>query len=152
MNLAGFVDGGFPEVPPEYFPDDQLPETLEPFLRYLFADCGPEMVGMLASYNVWAEANANLPAGTTAHNNPDQPVAHPPLGQYENKIRGIPFQRVEFIDAVYHFQRVLDVIESLDSDERRRFDDPVQRTGGSELMAMCPARRLKSEYYRFVLA
>ena len=151
MNLAGFVDGGFPEVRPEYFPDDQLPETLDPFLRYLFADCGPEMVGMLASYNVWAEANTNLPAGTIVHNNPDQPVAHPPLGQYEYEIRGIPFQRVEFIDAVYHFQRVLDVIESLDSDGRRRFDDLVQRTGGSELMAMRPARRLKSEYYRFVL-
>ena len=85
------------------------------------------------------------------HNNPDRPVAHPPLSRYEYEIRGIPFQRVEFIDALYHFQRVLDVIKSLDSNGRRRFDNLVQRTGGSELMAMRPARRLKSEYYRFVL-
>ena len=28
INLASFIDGGFLEVPPEYFPDDQLPETL----------------------------------------------------------------------------------------------------------------------------
>ena len=78
MNLAGFVDGEFPEVLPEYFRGDQLPEALDPFLRYLFADCGPEMVGTLASYNVWAQAKMNLPAGTIVPNNPDQPLAHPP--------------------------------------------------------------------------
>lgn len=78
-------------------------------------------------------------------------MAQPLLDQYEYEIRGVRFQRVEFIDAMYHFQHVLDVIESLDKNSQRRFDDLVQRTGGSELMAMGPARRLKSEYYRFVL-
>ena len=107
MNLAGFVDGGFPEVAPNYFPDDQVPDTLVAFLRYLFADHGPEMIGMLASYNAWVDAHPDLPAGTIVHNNPDQPVAHPPLGQYEYELRGVRIQRVEFIDAVYHFQRVL---------------------------------------------
>ena len=152
MNLAGFVDGGFPEVAPNYFPDDQVPDTLVAFLRYLFADHGPEMIGMLASYNAWVDAHPDLPAGTIVHNNPDQPVAHPPLGQYEYELRGVRIQRVEFIDAVYHFQRVLDVIESLESDARSRFDALVRQTGGSELMGMHPARRLASEYYRFVLA
>ena len=79
-------------------------------------------------------------------------MAHPPLGQYEYELRGVRIQRIEFIDAVYHFQRVLDVIESLESDTRSRFDALVEQTGGSELMGMRPARRLASEYYRFVLA
>ena len=78
-------------------------------------------------------------------------MAQPLLDQYEYEIRGVRFQRVEFIDAMYHFQRVLDVIGSLDKNSQRRFDDLVQRTGGSELIVMRPARRLKSEYYRFVL-
>ena len=152
MNLAGFVDGGFPEVAPDYFPDDQVPDTLVAFLRYLFADHGPEMIGMLASYNAWVDTHPDLPAGTIVHNNPDQPVAHPPLGQYEYELRGVHIQRIEFIDAVYHFQRVLDVTESLESESRSRFDTLVEQTGGSELMGIRPARRLASEYYRFVLA
>lgn len=49
--LGVYLDGGFPEVAPDYFPDDQVPDTLVAFLRYLFADHGPEMIGMLASYN-----------------------------------------------------------------------------------------------------
>ncbi len=110
------------------------------------------MIGMLASYNAWIDAHPDLPAGTIVHNNPDQPVPHPPLGQYEYELRGVRFQRIEFIDAVYHFQRVLDVIADLDSESRSRFDALVQQTGGSELMGMHPARRLASESYRFVLA
>ena len=41
-------------------------------------------------------------------------MAHPLLDQYEYEIRRVRFQRVEFFDAVYHFQHVLEVIESLD--------------------------------------
>ena len=49
------------------------------------------MIGMIASYNAWVNAHPDLPAGTIVHNNPDQPVAHPPLGQYEYELRGSAF-------------------------------------------------------------
>lgn len=152
MNLAGFTDGAFRDMKPEYFADDALCESVEAFLRYLFTDCGPVMVGMLESYNAWVAANPDLPAGTIAHNNPEQPVAHPRLGRYTYELRGAIFDRVEFIDAIYHFQRVLDVIDGLDAAARTRFDDLIKRTGGEALMTLRPARRLASEHYRFLLA
>ena len=157
MNLAGFVDGGFPEVAPDYFPDDHIPDTLVAFLRYLFADYGPSLAGLLASYNAWVDAHSDLPAGTIIQNNADvggsfKFEAHPSLGHYEYEVRGVPFQCIEFIDAVYHFQRALDVIESLEPDARSRFDALVEQAGGSDLMGMRPTRRLTREYYRLVLA
>lgn len=156
MNLAGFVDGGFPDVPPDYFPDDDIPDTLVAFLRLLFADYGPSLAGLLASYNAWVDAHPDLPTGSIIPNNADlggsfRFEAHPSLGQYEYEVRGVRFQSVEFIDAVYHFQRALDVIESLEPNTRRRFDALVEQTGGSQLMALRPARRLTREYYRLVL-
>ena len=156
MNIAGFVDGGFPDVAPDYFPDDDIPDTLVAFLRLLFADYGPSLAGLLASYNAWVDAHPDLPAGTIIQNNADvggtfRFEAHPSLGQYEYEVRGVRFQSVEFIDAVYHFQRALDVIENLEPDARHRFDALVEQTGGSEVMALRPTRRLTREYYRLVL-
>ena len=152
MNLAGCVDGGFPEVAPDYFPDDHIPDTLVAFLRYLFTDHGPGLVGLLASYNAWVDAHPDLPAGSIIPNDSNVLVGHPSLGHYEFELRGVPFQRIEFVDAVYHFQRVLDVIADLERDARHRFDALVEQTGGSDLMGMRPARRLAREYYRLVLA
>jgi len=40
MNQAGFTDGEFPDPAPDFLPNDELPETLEPVLRYFFTDCG----------------------------------------------------------------------------------------------------------------
>jgi hypothetical protein len=156
MNLAGFVDGGFPDVAPEYFPDDQIPDTLVTFLRYLFADHGPGMVGLLGSYNAWVDAHPDLPPGTVIESNPDlasgfMTGGHPAFGRYEFELRGVRIQRIEFLDAVYHFQRVLDVIADLEGDARRRFDALMEQTGGSDLLGMRPARRLAHEHYRLRL-
>jgi hypothetical protein len=71
MNTAGIVDGEFPDMAPEYFPDDELPSTLEPVLRYLFADCAPEILGMVDTFNQWCDAHPGLPAGTPIQSDPD---------------------------------------------------------------------------------
>ena len=151
MNLAGCVDGGFPEVAPDYFPDDHIPDTLVAFLRYVFADCGPGMIGLLGSYNAWINAHSDLPTGSIIPNDSNVLVGHPSLGHYEFELRGVRFRRIEFVDAVYHFQRVLDVIADLEPTARSRFDALIEQTGGSTLMSMQPARRLAREYYRLVL-
>ncbi len=151
MNLAGFTDGEFPDLAPDFLPNDELPETLEPILRYFFTDCGPEVLGMIASYNAWVETHDALPPGTVIQRDQDAPTAHPALGWFDFELRGIPIHRRDCVDAVYHFQRVLDVVAELDGEGRRKVGEIINRTGGRELLAARPLRRIKSESYRFVL-
>jgi len=151
MYEAGFVDGEFPDLEPDFPPNDQLPETLDPILRHFFTDSGPECMGMIANYNAWNEVNPGLPSGTVIQSDPDAATAHPSLDWFEYEMRGVRIRRRDYVDVVYHFQRVLDVVAGLDGEGRARVDEIVSRTGGKELLAARPARRIKSENYRFVL-
>jgi glutathione S-transferase len=152
MFEAGFTDGEFPDVAPDYMQDDALPETLLPVLEYLFRDCGPQALGMIETYNGWVAANPDLPAGTPIQSEPQAaPGAHPLLGHYEFQLRSTTVRRRAFADAPYHFQRLLDVIADLDSDSRAKFDGLIKSVGGAALMAARLARPIKSENYRFLL-
>jgi hypothetical protein len=81
----------------------------------------------------------------------DAPTAHPSLGWFDFELRGVPLHRRDYVDAVYHFQRVLDVVAELDGEGRERLGEIVDRAGGRELLAVRLARRIKSENYTFVL-
>ena len=151
MNQTGFTDGEFPDLAPDFLPNDELPKTLEPILRYFFTDCGPETMGMIASYNAWVEAHPDLPSGAVIQSDEDAPTAHPSLGWFDFELRGVPIHRRDYVDTVYHFQRVLDVVAELDEKGRVRVGEVVDRAGGKELMDARLARRIKSENYRFVL-
>lgn len=151
MNQAGFVDGEFPDLDADFLPNDALPETLDPILRYFFRDCGPEVMGMIASYNAWVEAHPALPSGAVVGNDRHAPTAHPSLGWFDFELRGVSVHRRDYVDVVYHFQRVLDVVARLDGEARKKFGETVDRAGGGGLLATRPARRIKSENYRFVL-
>ncbi len=151
MNQAGFMDGEFPDLEPDFLPNDELPKTLDPILRYFFTDCGPEIMGMISTYNAWNEDNPGLPSRTIIQRDPAAATAHPSLGWFDFELRGVRIHRRDFVDHVYHFQRVLDVVAGLDGEGRVRFDETVSRTGGRELLAARPVRRLRSENYRFVL-
>jgi len=151
MNQAGFTDGEFPDLAPDFLPSDELPETLESILRYFFTDCGPEVMGMIASYNAWIETHPALHSGAVIQADQDAPTAHPSLGWFDFELRGVPIHRRDYVDAVYHFQRVLDAVAGLDEEGRKRLDVIVDRTRGRELLTARPVRRIKSENYRFVL-
>jgi glutathione S-transferase len=151
MNQAGFTDGEFPDLAPDFLPKDELPETLEPILRYFFTDCGPEVMGMIACYNAWIETHPALPSGAVIQGDHEAPTAHPSLGWFDFELRGVPIHRRDYVDAVYHFQRVLDVVAGLDGEGREGLGEIVDRAGGRELLAARPVRRIKSENYKFVL-
>ena len=151
MYEAGLVDGEFPDLAPDFLPDDQLPKTLDQILRYFFADCGPECLGMISTYNKWNEANPGLPSGTIIQSDPDAATAHPSIDWFEFELRGVPIRRLDFVDLVYHFQRVLDVVAGLNKEGRARLEETVNRCGGDELLAAHPVRRIRSENYKFVL-
>ena len=153
MFEAGLTDGEFIDTPSEFTADDSIPETLIPFIEYLFRDCGSQVRGMVETFNAWATREPRLAAGTLVQaDQKGNGGAHPNLGAFEFNLRGTTIRTQAFGNVVHHFQRVLDVIAALDDGGRASFDALIARTGGSELMLTKIERRIQSEHYRLLLA
>ncbi len=153
MNNRNIVDAEFPDVAPAYPPDDTPPDTLLPVLAHLFSDCAPETIATIDVFNRWLDAHPDLPPGTQIQADPEAlPGAHPRLGEIEFVQRGTSFRRQGFASAVYHFQRLMDVINSLDAGDRTKFDALISSVGGEALLSAHFARRIKFEFYKYLLA
>jgi len=87
---------------------------------------------MIANYNAWVEAHADLPSGAVIQGDEDPPTAHPAVGWFHFELRGVRIQRRDCVDAVYHFQRVLDVLAGLDGEGRERCLLPLGVTSVSK--------------------
>lgn len=111
MFEKGCVDGEFPDLEPDFLPDDRIPETTERLLRHFFADFSSEVMGLIENYNSWNNTNSGLPSGAAIQKDMDSDTVspHPPLGWMEFETRGVKRRRIAHVDVVYHFQRVLDV-------------------------------------------
>ncbi len=152
MFEAGLQDGEFVGLANEFPVDDAIPETLIPFIEYLFRDCGPQVQGMLDTFNAWAESEPERPPGSLVQTDPQAPVgAHPHVGDFDFVLRGTQIHSQAFSNVVYHFQRVLDVVSEFDNNGKAAFDGLMARTGGAGLMSTTLARRIKSEHYCLLL-
>lgn len=152
MNEAGIVDGEFADLPPDYPEGDTLPDTLRPVLRYFFEDNGPEIRGMVTTFNAWCDAQKDLKAGTPLRTDPETLSAHPMLGEFSYESRGATFHRQTFASALFSFQRALDEINTLDGAGRDRFDETIKETGGTDVVSARLHRRIRFEDNRYAIA
>lgn len=151
MNLAAIADGEFPATAEEYPAGDAIPESLEPVLRLVFQDWGPELAANAALYNDWVARNPDLPAGHMVSAGGERKV-HPTLGAIEYEWRGCKVRRASAPQTLWHFERVAALARALEGEARQRFDALLERTGGAEVMATRLARPMKREDYVLVLA
>ena len=151
MNLPGIADGEFHATPESYPADDSIPATLEPVLRLVFQDWGPELAANAAFYNDWVARNPDLPAGHMLSAGGERKV-HPTLGAIEYDWRGCTVRRASAPQALWHFERAAALARALEGEARARFATLVERTGGEQVMATRLARPMKREDYVLVLA
>ncbi|MEM7543038.1 MAG: glutathione S-transferase family protein [Pseudomonadota bacterium] len=153
MFEAALVDGEFPDMPSAFPENDEVPETLLPFLEYLFRDCGPQVLGMLETFNRWIESDPKPSSGDLAQRDQNAPVgAHPQLGAFDFELQGTVIHSQAFANVVYHFQRILEVIDGFEDSGKERFDALMARHGGTALMSTRLKGRIKSEDYALRLA
>ena len=150
MNRAGIADGEFPDLPQTWLADDAVPVTLEPVLRLLFRDWGPQLLADAAKLNAWLEARPELPAGQLVSHD-GQPAVHPTLGPIEYAWRGVTVRAASKPHALWHFALVAAESRPLAGPARERFDALVERVGGSEVMRIRLARPLARRSYALVL-
>jgi len=134
MNESGIVDGEFADLPPEYPANDTIPDTLLRVLRYFFEDTGPEIMGMVNTFNTWCDAQTQLKSGTPLRTDPDTLTAHPMLGEFTFELRDATFHRQTFASALYCFQRALDAIDTLSGAGQERFDKTMAGCGGANIV------------------
>jgi glutathione S-transferase len=151
MNLPGIADGEFPAAPEAYPGGDAIPESLEPVLRLIFQDWGPELAANTALYNDWVTRDPGLPAGHMVSAGGERKV-HPTLGAIEYEWRGCKLRRASAPQTLWHFERAAALARALEGDARGRFEALLARTGGEQVMATRLARQMKREDYVLVLA
>lgn len=151
MNAPGFADGEFHDQPETYLPDDGIPSTLEPVLRLVFQDWGPELLANAAIYNDWVARNPGLPAGHLVSASGERKV-HPTLGFIDYEMRGCAIHRASAPHALWHFDKAASYARTMDEIACARFTSLLQRVGGERVMAIRLTRPLKRENYTLVLA
>jgi glutathione S-transferase len=152
MLEPGIVDGEFSDLPPEYLADDALPETLLPILRYFFEDNGPEILGMVTTFNAWCDACPDLKSGTHLRTDPETLSAHPMLGSFTYESRGATFHRQTFASALYGFQRALDEVVRLEGDGRQRFNATMTQCGGIDVAGARLNQRIRLDGDQYTIA
>jgi len=151
MNLACIGDGEFPDVPESYPTDDEIPASLEPVLRLVFQDWGPQLRADATTYRNWVEGNPLMPAGTLVSASGERKV-HPSLGPTEYEWRGCTMRRSSSPHGLWHFDKAAAFARALTGEAASRFDALSCRTGGEDVMAIRLARPMTRHDYVLVVA
>jgi len=143
MNEPGIVDGEFSDIAPAYLANDELPDTLIPVLKYFFRENEAEILSMVESFNAWCDTQPELESGTPLRTSPKRLSAHPVLGKYSFKNRGVMFEANTLASVIYTFQRARDEVFRLSKNERTTLDSTIQRAGGTKIVNVNVTRRVQ---------
>jgi len=150
MNMPANADMEFAGCPEEYAMGDSIPESLEPVLRLVFQDWGPQLLADAAHYNAWVGADPSRPAGTLVSASGERQV-HPTLGFIDYQWRGCSVHRASSMHGLWHFDRAAAYGRALEGDARSSFDSLLRRTGGEAVMRIRLARTMERSDYVLVL-
>ncbi|KAH8805166.1 hypothetical protein F5884DRAFT_902234 [Xylogone sp. PMI_703] len=152
MVRPGLFDGSFPNVNSS-LDDDRLPETLIPFLKYLFSRVVPETIASVQAFNRMVEQNPGLGSGDYLDdNNSNNLSAHPTCGQIEYNLLGTRITRSAFVDTAFQFQTFARAVQNLGEEDRARFQSEMAAHGGTDLLTLSLARPIDYHNYRYRLA
>ena len=150
MNLAGFFDGEFPDVEPDYPDGDAIPETLEPLLALIFSDWGPELIATAQRYNGWIGQNPSLERGAIVSASGER-MLHPSVGTIRFELRGTSMACAGRVHGLWHFGKAASCASALTGDARTRLDALLRRTGGQHVMELKLARPIERENFVLVV-
>lgn len=138
-------------VPPTYFNEDQLPNTLLALLTLICDDYGPEIIATAATYHQWLKAEPSRPAGTFVSIN-EEKGAHQLIGEIEHVQQGTSIKRIALLDPLIQHQRLTAVTDSMNDTERKTFIDVMNKAGGTDIADLKLERALVRENYLYVVA
>lgn len=151
MGRAAIVDPETWHVPPEYFGSRELPESLLALLHLICDDYGPEIIATAELYHGWLNNGEARPSGSIVSHD-GQKANHQILGEIQHEQQGVTISRAALLDCIVQHQRMSDVMDKMDEDEREMFGGIMQMSGGQDLINLRLERPLKRQDYAMVLA
>ncbi|OQU99115.1 Glutathione S-transferase, domain-containing protein [Cladophialophora immunda] len=128
-----WFDGGYPTVDPS-LAHDTIPETLIPFLKYLFVRIVPEHAASVVAFNKMMNQKPQLRSGDYL-DDPSRLGAHPTCGKIEFELLGTVVERMAFVDSAFQFQTFSQALQDLSAEDRKRFITTMS-IGGSILASL----------------
>lgn len=120
----------------DFLAEDEVPDTLLPILRHLFAEQWP----------ILEDTARALPAWQSQH--PDKTRVSRALGWHEFELGGVKEKRLMFSNALWMMQRPLDAYRALNGDQRTGVDAWLDRVGGRDALQFNPPLRLIRKNYQ----
>ncbi len=146
MNVADAGMAEWPDMPREYLPDDEIPETLFPILALIAKDYMPELEGVLNFMDGWVKSHPDFPAGEPI--NPAGVVAmgaYAPLGQHTVVMRGVSIAQNVRYYSQWMYQRIVDHLASLSEEELVDVHKVLAPTGLQQYLQMPIPRRMERQ-------
>lgn len=121
----------------EFFPDDDIPETLHPILKMMFEEMFPPMLDTVEKLSEWLDQN------------PEEEIPEV-LGTHEFSVRGVKeFRNIRPYNQ-WMFQRPIEYYQSLSGTDRKRADGLLKTVGGYDDMQVNIRRRVKRENHKLL--
>ena len=123
-----------------FLPNDEVPQTLVPMLKRMFADCIPVMVNTIRATAEWLEAN------------PEEDEVPRGIGQHTFTIGGVEGTCGIRTFSQWMFQRPLAHYQSLQGEDKARADDLLRQVGGYDAMQTVVTHPLTRSNFKLVRA
>ena len=134
-NMPGADDQG------DWFAEDGVPDSLRSILTVMGQAAAPIQLAMVEGVEAWADENAKV--GET-----------PPrtVGTAKASLGGTEISRDSQCYSLFMLQRVLDLYNALDKDERCYIDGTLAGTGWEPVLAYHPRHRLEKRGFNLAFA
>lgn len=139
MNAPDQDAGELGAPPPEYFPEDRVPETLKAMLRFVAEDYLPEVEAYVSFANSWLAERPQLEPGTSGlPRSQDRSI-----GLTSFRWRGHELTVSVLPYRLYLLQKIQDVADAAAPEERAAMDALLAETGLTRLLALQTSRRVE---------
>lgn len=151
MNSPAIPDSDFADTSGQFPADDAIPETLVDVLRVAFAHWGPGLAADAAQFDRWLAGLDDAAPGTLVSHDGGRQV-HPHVGRISYAWRGVTMERGSQPHALWHLARAQALAAELAPAPAAALGALLDRTGGTEIMAIRTARPITRSENVLVLA
>ena len=134
MAFGEGMDAELWHVEQAFFNSDELPDTLLDVLSLISEVFGAELVATFDAYDRWLDLDPERPPGSLVSINSERAVRQS-LGEITYQNQGVTIKRAAWPDSVMGHGRVLDIVEAMTDEERKRYTELLADAGGQALAA-----------------
>ncbi|MEM7542809.1 MAG: glutathione S-transferase family protein [Pseudomonadota bacterium] len=150
MNRAVIVDPEVWYVAPDFFSDNELPETLTALTQMLVSHHAPELRATIAAYNHWLDVDPPRSAGAIISRN-DRKLVHQALDEVAQSPPGGLTGGHVFLDPVILQLRLIALEASMNAEQLESHKNILHAVGADDFFCVRLRRNMRRVDYAYVV-